>query len=549
MSATVKHPSQFTRDRFIPDPCTPGQITPSWFTPSLITWALAIFAIMAVLTACQQEASAPPAEPPAPPTSWLISNVVVIDGSGTAGIAGSVRVSGDTITEVGQLAALAGETVVDGGGQVLAPGFIDTHSHVDSDLAAFPEALAAVSQGITTIIAGQDGSSHFPLIEFQAQLAANPAALNVASYAGHNTLREQVMGSDFRRTANAGEVERMQTLLSQEMDSGALGLAAGLEYDPGIYSDTAEMLQLAKVAAERGGRYISHIRSEDRYFEKAVDEIIEIGRVTGMPVQISHFKLAMKRLWGTADKFLAQLDAARAEGIDITADIYPYEYWQSNLMVMLPGRDVNNRAELELVVNEIAPPEGFWLTQFDPQPEYVGKTLAEIAVLRNTDPATALAQLITEAEAMTAATGKQADAMIGTSMIESDILTLLNWPHTNVCTDGGLVDLHPRARGTYPRILGRYVRELHALSLEEAVHKMSGLAAEHMGFTDRGLIRPGMKADLVLFDPATIIDHATPQDSQALSTGVGQVWVNGISVFSDGAVSGNLPGVFIRREQ
>ena len=514
-----------------------------------------VLAALASLSACQQETSEPaataPASAPAPgaPDSWLIINVIVLDGTGAAGVPGSVRVSGNTITEVGQLEALPGETVVDGGGQVLAPGFIDTHSHVASDLADFPEALPAVSQGITTIIAGQDGDSHFPLTEFQEQFAAHPAALNVASYAGHNTLRNEVMGDDFRRVATAAEVERMQTQLLQEMDSGALGLATGLEYDPGIYSDPSELLQLAKVAAERGGRYISHIRSEDRYFEKALLEIIEIGRVTGMPVQISHFKLAMKRLWGKSHEVLAQLDAARAEGIDITAEIYPYEYWQSNLMVLLPGRDVNDRAELELAVNEIAPAEGFWLTQFDPEPEYVGKTMAEISVLRNTDPATALFQLINESEAMKAETGKQADAMIGTSMVEPDILALLNWPHTNVCTDGGLVDLHPRARGTYPRILGRYVRELHALSLEEAVHKMSGLAAEHMGFTDRGLIRPGMKADLVLFDPATVIDHATPQDSQALSTGISQVWVNGVTVFSDGAVSGNLPGIFIRREK
>jgi len=512
-------------------------------------------AALSLLSACQQETSAPVAEAPVtaatptPPDSWLISNVIVLDGTGAPGVAGSVRVSADTITEVGQLQALPGETVVDGGGQALAPGFIDTHSHAGSDLAAFPEALPAVSQGITTIIAGQDGSSHFPLSDFQAQLAANPAALNVASYVGHNTLRDQVLGKDFRRVATDAEVERMETLLLQEMDAGALGLAAGLEYDPGIYSDPSELLQLGKLTAQQGGRYIAHIRSEDRYFEKALEEIIEIGRVTGMPVQISHFKLAMKRLWGKSHEVLAQLDAARAEGIDITADIYPYEYWQSNLMVTLPGRDVNDRAELELVVSEIAPPDGFWLTQFDPQPEYVGKTLTEIAVLRNTDPATALAQLITEAEAMTAETGKQADAMIGTSMIESDILTLLKWPHTNVCTDGGLVDLHPRARGSYPRILGRYVRELQALSLEDAVHKMSGLAAAHMGFTDRGLIQAGMKADLVLFDPATVIDHATPQDNQALSTGITQVWVNGVSVFADGATSGNLPGVFIHREK
>ncbi len=510
---------------------------------------------LATLTACQQETSAPTAADPvnapatAPPESWLITNVIVLDGTGAPGVPGSVRVSGNTITEVGQLEALPGETVVDGGGQVLAPGFIDTHSHVASDLADFPEALPAVSQGITTIIAGQDGDSHFPLTEFQEQFAAHPAALNVASYAGHNTIREKVMGDDFRRVATAGEVERMQTLLQQEMDAGALGFATGLEYDPGIYSDPSEVLQLAKVAAQNGGRYISHIRSEDRYFEKALLEIIEIGRVTGMPVQISHFKLAMKRLWGTAHEVLAQLDAARAEGIDITADLYPYEYWGSNLMVLLPGRDVNDRSELELAVNEIAPPEGFWLTQFDPQPEYVGKTLAEISVLRNTDPATTLAWLINESEAMTAKTGKSADAMIGTSMIESDILALLKWPHTNVCTDGDLESKHPRGSGTYPRILGRYVRELHALPLEEAVYKMTGLAAAHMGITNRGLIKPGMKADLVVFDPATVIDNATPQDSRALSTGISEVWVNGVPVFSGGAASGNLPGVFIRREK
>jgi N-acyl-D-amino-acid deacylase len=173
--------------------------------------------------------------------------------------------------------------------------------------------------------------------------------------------------------------------------------------------------------------------------------------------------------------------------------------------------------------------------------------LTEIAALRNVDAATAFVQLINESEAMTEETGKPADHMIGTSMIESDILELLNWPHTNICTDGGIVDLHPRARGSFPRVLGRYVRELHVLSLESAVHKMSGLSAAHMGFTDRGLIRPGMKADLVLFDPETVIDNATIEDSQTLSSGISQVWVNGVTVFANGTVSGNLPGRVIRR--
>ncbi len=505
------------------------------------------FATSLALAGCQRDEPGAPVTLAPVPDSWLISNVLVIDGSGEPGMPASVRISGDTIQAIGELDALPGETVVDGGGQVLAPGFIDTHSHADGDLPEFPEALNVVSQGITTIIVGQDGFSHFPLAEFNARLASDPVAINIASYVGHNTIREQVMGDDYKRTANAAEVETMETLLLQELDAGAIGLAGGLEYDPGIYSDPAEVLQLARLTAQQGGRYIAHIRSEDRYFEAALAEIIEIGRATGMPVQISHIKLAMKRLWGHAPDVLALLDAAREEGIDITADIYPYEYWQSNLMVLLPGRDVNDRAEVELALTELAPPDGILLTQFDPQPEYVGMSLTEIAALRNVDAATAFVQLINESEAMTAETGKSADHMIGTSMIESDILDLLNWPHTNICTDGGIVDLHPRARGSFPRVLGRYVRELHALSLETAVHKMSGLSAAHMGFTDRGLIRPGMKADLVLFDAETVIDRATIEDSQALSSGISQVWVNGISVFANGAVSGNLPGRVIRR--
>lgn len=481
------------------------------------------------------------------PASWIITNVSIIDGSGSATMQSSVRIEGNTITAVGQISPLPGEIEIDGGGQVLAPGFIDTHSHADIDLFEVPDALPAVSQGITTVIVGQDGGSRFPSRSFVAQLKETPAAVNVATYIGHNTLRREVMGTDYQRTATALEVDQMKSLLATEMQSGAIGLSAGLEYDPGIYSDPSEVLSLAQVAADAGGRYISHLRSEDRYFEDALAEIIEIGRVTGMPVQVSHIKLAMKRLWGHAPSFLAQMDSARAEGIDISADIYPYEYWQSNLMVLLPGRDTSDSAEVELALTELAPADGIWMTQFDPQPEYVGQTLTEIAVLRKTDTATTFVQLIAESLAMEAQTGEPADAIIGTSMIESDIVTLMRWPNTNICSDGGLIDLHPRARGAFPRVLGHYVRDLDALTLEEAVHKMSGLAAEHMGFNNRGLIRAGMVADMVMFDPKTVTDNATPQNSQALSTGITQVWVNGVSVYADGETSGVTPGEFIPR--
>jgi N-acyl-D-amino-acid deacylase len=483
---------------------------------------------------------------PTPP-DVLVTNVIVIDGTGSAGTPGAVRLSGDTIVAVGDLEPRDAESVVDGGGLVLAPGFIDTHSHADDEIMERRDALAAVGQGITTVVVGQDGGSPQPLAGWFERFEQTPAAVNVAAYAGHNTLRDHVLGDEYRRAATAGEIEAMSSLLQAELDAGALGLSTGLEYEPGIYSESSEVLTLAQVAAASGGRYISHVRSEDRWFREAIEEIIGIGRATGMPVQISHIKLAMKSSWGKAGELIERLDAARAEGVDITADIYPYEYWQSNMMVLIPSRDLTAREEYEFALSEIAPPDGFWLTRFDPQPEYVGKTLTEIATLRGVDPVTALMQLTAESEAFVTEDGSRANSMIGTSMIEEDIQALLKWPHSNVCTDGSLDGMHPRGFGAFPRVLGRYVRGQGLLPLEEAVHRMTGLAARHMGFTRRGLIRPGLAADLVLFDPATILDHATPTDPQAPNSGIATVWVNGVIVYNRGMVTGSHPGRVIRR--
>ncbi|MFT5140242.1 MAG: N-acyl-D-amino-acid deacylase [Rhodothermales bacterium] len=480
-------------------------------------------------------------------STFLIHNVIIIDGSGDARRPGAVRIRDGVISEAGLLIPQVGELLIDGQGKVLAPGFIDTHSHVASEIKTKREAFAAVSQGITTAIGGQDGSSPDSLQAYFDQFNENPGAINIAFYSGHNSLRERVMGNDFKRTANDGEVESMSELLEIDMKAGALGVATGLEYEPGIYSETSEVIALAKVAAQYNGRYMSHIRSEDRWFLEAVDEIIEIGRVAKLPVQISHFKLAMKSLWGRADEVIAKLDAARAEGVDITADLYPYEYWQSNIMVLVPSRDLNARSEFEFALAEITPPEGLWFTQFDPQPEYVGKKLSEIAQIRSLDPVTTLMQMAAESRAMENHDLQGADAIIGTSMTEEDILALIAWPHTNICTDGGLDDLHPRAIGTYPKILGRYVREKGALGLEEAIHKMTGLAAHHVGLKSRGLIKTGQAADLVLFDPDTILDRATPIEPKLASVGIMTVWVNGSMVFNDGTVTGNHPGQIIKR--
>jgi N-acyl-D-amino-acid deacylase len=509
---------------------------------NLFTASLIGACALATITACDSRPL-----PSADPATQLIVNVSLVDGTGSPGRNASVRLLGGKIVDVGDLEVRTNDTVIDGGGQVLAPGFIDTHSHADDELFDQPDALAATSQGITTVVLGQDGYSPFPLLDFRLKLLDQAVAINTAAYSGHNSIRSHVMKQDFRRHATEPEVAVMGQFLREDMQAGALGLGAGLEYDPGIYSNTEEVISLARVASEHGGRYISHVRSEDRWFEQAIDEIIEIGRQARIPVQVSHIKLAITTQWGRAPEILAKMDAARADGVDITADIYPYEYWQSGMMVLLPERDITDRAEVEFALEKLAPPEGMWFTYFAPQPEYVGKTLVEVARLRGVDPVTAFMDLIAESEKMSAETGETADTIIATSMREEDIEALMSWPHTNICTDGSLADLHPRGAGSFTRVLGRYVREKGLMSLEEAIHKMTGLSASHLGFEDRGEIRPGAAADLVLFDPDHVIDHATPKDPGELSSGISKVWVNGHIVFSDKQATGARPGRFIAR--
>src|SRR5207245_9515160 len=321
---------------------------------------------------------------------------------------------------------------------------IDTHSHADNQIFEHPEALADVSQGITTVIVGQDGGEVYPLSRFFARLRRHPAAVNVASYAGHGTIRERVLGSDFRRAATPAEVERMSRLLRRELDAGALGLSSGLEYDPGIYAAPEELVSLAKVAAAAGGRYISHSRSEERWFWSAIDEIIAIGRQAGLPVQISHIKLAMRSSWGQTDTLLKRLDAARASGVEITADVCPYLYWHSTLTVLFPKRDFEDREEAAFVLREIVAPDGLLMGRFDPDPSYVGLTLAAIARRRGAEPAATLLDMIHEAERYRARPDQEVEGVIGTSMQEPDVERLIAWPETNFCTDGQLDGRHPR---------------------------------------------------------------------------------------------------------
>lgn len=483
------------------------------------------------------------------PAGTTITNVRIVDGTGAPGVSGAVRFVGDTIVAVGDIAPARGDSVIDGGGLVLAPGFIDTHSHHGGGLLETPDALGAVSQGITTIVAGADGGHPYPLAARIDTLATVAPSINVAFFAGHGTLREQVMGDDFKRTATPAEVDSMAVLLKHEMDAGALGLSTGLEYDPGIYSDRAEVIALAKVAAAAGGRYASHIRSEDRWFWDSIDEIIAVGREARLPVQVSHVKLGMIPLWGQTDSLLKVLDAARASGIDITADIYPYPYWHSTLTVLFPKRDFDNRAEAEKVLREIARPEGLLIGRFEANPDYKGKTVAQIAVMRKEDPASTLMGLIREAQVWEQANpGKDGESVVATSMSEGDVAKLIAWEHANICSDGALGGAHPRGFGAFTRVLGQYVREQKVLALEEAIRKMTSLGAAHVGIERRGTIAVGQYADLVLFDPATVIDRATPAEPHLVSEGIQRVWVNGKVVWAEGKTVASRSGRVIRRQ-
>jgi len=503
------------------------------------------------LTACSGQHQSKPDSPVQ--ITQLIKNALIIDGSGAAGYPGDIRFDQDGIIAIGDLEAMETDEVVFANGMVLTPGFIDTHSHHDIGLDESPQAVAAVSQGITTIVVGVDGSSNFPLAEYKQKLEMNPPATNVASYTGHGSIRSEVMGVDYKREAISLEIINMQKILDKDLKDGSLGLATGLEYDPGIYSNTEEVIELAKTAAAANGRYTSHMRSEDRAFHEAVEELILIGKEAELPVQISHIKLAALNIWGQADDVLERLEEARADGVDVTADVYPYTYWQSTLTVLLPERDFNDLDAARFALKSLAPADGLTLAFYAPDPGLVGKNVAEIAAARGKSNEETYLQLIRDAyegfsDEELASLEEPRESVMGVSMSEEDIATLVAWPHANICSDGAS-EGHPRGFGAFPRAIRQYVREQGVVSLEEMIRKMTSLSAAHVGIEGRGLIAPGYAADLVLFDPDTITDNATIQQHDRLSDGVISVWVNGESVWLDQRSTDVRSGVFVARAQ
>ena len=474
------------------------------------------------------------------PVTHLITNVNVIDGTGLAAFPASVRIVDDRIRDIGPLTPFPNEEVTDGQGKVLAPGFIDSHSHHGSGLDDDPSALAATSQGITTIVIGQDGSSD-PIDSIVSSIQHHPVSINLATYTGQSSLREVAMKDDVLRKATTAEIDSMKVALTRELDKGSLGLSTGLEYEAAFYSSPDEVIELAKVASAKGGRYISHIRSEDVSLDEAIAETIEIGRQADIPVQISHIKIALRSKWGSSDRIIQQMEQARLEGINITADIYPYTMWNSTPRVLFPLKDFESLASAEFATRELFDPAASVMVRYTPNPAWQGKTVSAIAEINHESPAQALLRIIRE----TAVPG-QGGTIVATSMSETDISHFLKWPYTNVCSDGSMSG-HPRGHGAFTRVLGRYVREQKLMSLETAIQKMTSLTAENIGIQGRGMIAPGYFADLVLFDPETVIDNATVEDPLALSTGINYVWVNGKLVYSDQKAVSNFPGQFVRR--
>ncbi len=482
------------------------------------------------------------------PLTTLIKNVRLIDGTGTPARNSSIRIEGKKIIAVGNLTAFAGENVVSGNGKILAPGFIDSHSHLVGSLSKYPEALAALNQGITTIVTGQDGGSD-PVDSIKAVLKRNPSAINVATYTGHASIREKVMGANqLNRPASTEELEKMKQLLKDDLQKGSLGLSTGLEYEEGFYSDRNEVIELAKVAAAEKGRYISHIRSEDINMADAIDEIIQIGREAKLPVQISHIKIALKDDWGTGGKLLAALQAARSEGIDITADCYPYDFWNSTLRVLFPKKDFTSLGGATYATEHLFDAGGSVLVRFAPDSNYKGKTIAAIAALRKeTAPQTLLYLVSTAADyEIQHPDASGVEAIMGKSMSEDDLISFLSWGHTNICSDGANGG-HPRGYGSFTRVLSRYVKEKKIMTWEDAIHKMTALAAEHTGIKNRGIIAAGYNADLVLIDPETVKDNSNIQNPKALSDGILQVWVNGELVYKDKKSLQKYPGEFVSK--
>jgi N-acyl-D-amino-acid deacylase len=499
------------------------------------------------------------------PYDLVITNARVVDGSGNPWFRADVAVKGGRIARVGRVRASEGKQVIDAAGRILAPGFIDVHAHVEN-LYDLPDAENFVRMGVTTLVTGNCGGSAVDVGKFLGRVKETPTAVNISTLVGHNSVRREVFGLA-NRAPSPEELERMKALVEQAMRDGAVGLSTGLIYVPGSYSKTDEVLELARVAARHGGLYATHMRNEGLTVADAIRESIEIGEKANLPVQISHFKISAKKLWGQSDMTLGLVRDARKRGLSVTVDQYAYPASSTSLDSRLPdwveeggrgeGRkriaDPEQHKRIVREMKDALRKSGFKdfsfarVASYRTKPEYNGKSIAEIAKLaRGKADVDAQIEQILE---MYAAGGA---AMVYHSMNEDDVRRIMREPFTMIASDSGVRRHgegvpHPRGYGNNARVLGTYVRELQLVTLEDAVRKMTSLPAQTFGFRDRGLVREGMAADLVIFDEASVADPSTFESPHQYAVGFSHVVVNGAVVLDAGRLTGARPGAALRR--
>jgi N-acyl-D-amino-acid deacylase len=532
--------------------------------------------------------------------STLIRGARVVDGTGNPWFYGDVAIEGERVLAVappGQIAVEAAGEVVDAAGMVVCPGFIDILSHSHIPLMYDPRDLSKITQGVTTEIMGEGwtpapvgGRIQDAFLDISQKdrrlvgdwaerakgwtrfrdwldaLGERGVSPNVGSFLGGGTLREHAKGHDMG-VPTADELETMRRVAAEAMEDGAFGVSYALIYPPNSYTSTGELIEVAKVVSRYGGIYVTHMRSEGDALLEAIDEAVEIGRRASLPVEIYHLKTSGKQNWHKMADAIARIEAARAAGVDVTADMYPYAASGTGLDSVLPPwvaeggtyfETLADPAVQERIRAEVLAPKGGWEAMahdigpegvmpvgFE-QPEnlqYTGKRLTEIAAMRGQHWLDSVIELLLSE--------RHRISTIYFSMDEANVALGLRQPWVKISTDAGGLDpawakelgpTHPRAYGTYPRVLAKYVREEKLLTLEDAIRKMSGAVAARLGLQERGFLRPGYYADVVLFDAATITDRATFQDPHQLSTGIRDVWVNGTRVVRNGQHTGATPG-------
>ena len=527
----------------------------------------------------------------------VIANGRVVDGTGTPWYAADVGIRDGRIAAIGRLADAPARQRIDAAGNVVAPGFIDMLGQSELTALVDPHLPSKIFQGITTEITGEGGSvaplndriikaddvgyKHLQIVpdwrtydQYFARIEKQGVGINVADYVGATQVRRMVLGDEDRQPTPA-QLDEMKRLVREAMEQGAVGVSTSLQYAPAPYATTEELIALASEAAKYGGIYATHMRSEGDAVLQALDEAIRIGRDAHIPVEIWHIKAAGKQNFGRMKEIVAKIQQARRDGIDITADTYAYPAWFNSMSAFVPPwahdggdeklierlKDPQSRARIK---KDMQTPGGGWDNEWQevPGPDAIqicvvqnpelkplqGKTLAQIAALWKTEPIDALLDLLIKDHAFT--------SVAVFAMSEPDIALAVSQPWVSFDNDSqgtaptgllGEEHPHPRAYGTFPRILRKFVREDHLLTLEEAVRKMTALPASKMRFADRGVLKQGMWADVVVFDPATITDKATFEEPNQLSVGMDYVLVNGVAVIAGGKATSALPGKVIRR--